>query len=822
MDTKVKNFKRTSAIAKIKIEFLNNLRYLLAKDEYSATPKDLYEALAKTAWEPLVDNWIDTQQTYYRKDAKRIYYLSLEFLMGRTLQNTLVNLKMENEYTQAITELGYKMEELAEEENDAGLGNGGLGRLAACFLDSMATMSLPGYGYGIRYEYGIFRQEIKDGYQIEHPDNWLRYNNPWEVPRPEAIYPIKYYGEVKEIPAKDGKKRKIWTNTKDVLAMAYDTPIPGYGNKTVNTLRLWSAKSTREFNLESFNQADYVGAVADKINSENISSVLYPNDLEYLGKELRLKQQYFFSSASLQDALRRYKKTHDDIEGFKDKVVFQLNDTHPSIAIPELLRLLVDEEGLGWEKAWEIVTHVFAYTNHTLMPEALETWPVPLLSNLLPRHMELIYEINDRFLKQMEEVFPGDIKKMERLSIIDEKDGKYVRMANLAIVGSSHINGVAALHSNLLKTKMFPDFYELYPKKFTNKTNGITQRRWLLMSNPKLSALITETIGSGWKTDLKRMEKLREFAGSAEFRKKWQEIKHFNKISLAAYLKETQGISINPNTLFDIQVKRMHEYKRQLLNALHMIYLYNEIKADKESKRIPRTIMVGGKAAPGYFMAKLIIKLINAIAEVVNNDPDVNRKLNIFFLENYRVSLAEKIFPAAELSEQISTAGTEASGTGNMKFALNGALTIGTLDGANIEMMEEIGAENMFIFGLKEEEVSQLKMKGYSPFDYYNGNPELKRVIDMISDDYFSQKEPGIFKPIIKSLLEEGDRYLLLADFQMYADCQRNVEKAYLNRNKWNEMSILNVAGIGKFSSDRTIAEYNEEIWGLTPIDIGD
>jgi starch phosphorylase len=742
--------------------------------------------------------------------------------MGRTLQNTLVNLKMENEYTQAITELGYKMEELAEEENDAGLGNGGLGRLAACFLDSMATMSLPGYGYGIRYEYGIFRQEIKDGYQIEHPDNWLRYNNPWEVPRPEAIYPIKYYGEVKEIPAKDGKKRKIWTNTKDVLAMAYDTPIPGYGNKTVNTLRLWSAKSTREFNLESFNQADYVGAVADKINSENISSVLYPNDLEYLGKELRLKQQYFFSSASLQDALRRYKKTHDDIEGFKDKVVFQLNDTHPSIAIPELLRLLVDEEGLGWEKAWEIVTHVFAYTNHTLMPEALETWPVPLLSNLLPRHMELIYEINDRFLKQMEEVFPGDIKKMERLSIIDEKDGKYVRMANLAIVGSSHINGVAALHSNLLKTKMFPDFYELYPKKFTNKTNGITQRRWLLMSNPKLSALITETIGSGWKTDLKRMEKLREFAGSAEFRKKWQEIKHFNKISLAAYLKETQGISINPNTLFDIQVKRMHEYKRQLLNALHMIYLYNEIKADKESKRIPRTIMVGGKAAPGYFMAKLIIKLINAIAEVVNNDPDVNRKLNIFFLENYRVSLAEKIFPAAELSEQISTAGTEASGTGNMKFALNGALTIGTLDGANIEMMEEIGAENMFIFGLKEEEVSQLKMKGYSPFDYYNGNPELKRVIDMISDDYFSQKEPGIFKPIIKSLLEEGDRYLLLADFQMYADCQRNVEKAYLNRNKWNEMSILNVAGIGKFSSDRTIAEYNEEIWGLTPIDIGD
>jgi len=822
MDDNIRNrdFKRTTAIAKIKIEFLNNLRYILAKDEYSATQKDLYEALAKTVWEPLVDNWIDTQQTYYKKDAKRIYYLSLEFLMGRTMQNTLVNLGMNNEFTQAMTELGYKMEDLLEEENDAGLGNGGLGRLAACFLDSIATMGLPGYGYGIRYEYGIFRQEIDNGYQVEHPDNWLRYGNPWEVGRPEAIYPVKFHGEVETIDGKKGKKKHIWKNTHDVFAMAYDTPIPGYGNKTVNTLRLWSAKATREFNLASFNEAKYVNAVSEKIESESISSVLYPNDLQYLGKELRLKQQYFFCSASLQDAIRRYKKTHEDIKGIRDKVVFQLNDTHPSIAIPELLRILIDIEGLEWDEAWNIVVHVFAYTNHTLLPEALETWSVDMMTDLLPRHMQLIYEINKRFLKEVEKVFSGDDKMKRRLSIIDESNGRQVRMTNLAIVGSSYINGVAKLHSDLLKTRVFPEFFEMYSDKFTNKTNGITQRRWLLMSNPLLSDLISETIGDEWHKDLGHMVKLKPFAGNIPFQIRWREIKNQNKIALADYLLRAQGVKINPDTMFDIQVKRMHEYKRQLLNALHIIYLYNQIKKTPKANRLPRTIMFGGKAAPGYFLAKLVIKLISAIANVVNNDPVVSKVINVHFLENYGVSLAEKIFPAADLSQQISTAGTEASGTGNMKFALNGALTIGTLDGANIEIMEEVGAANMFIFGLKENEVTELKSKGYNPRDYYSGNTDLKKVIDMIRSDYFSKDEPGIFEPLMKSLLDEGDRYFLLADFEFYVKCQEKVEKVYRDQKKWTEMAIKNVGGIGKFSSDRTIGEYNEEIWQVSPITI--
>lgn len=815
-----RNFKRTTDIAKIKIEFLNNLRYLMAKDEYSATSKDLYEALAKTAWEPMTDNWITTMQTYYQKDVKRIYYLSLEFLMGRTLGNSLVNIKKLGEYSQAMEELGYSLEDLQEEENDAGLGNGGLGRLAACFLDSMATLGLPGYGYGIRYDYGIFRQEIKDGYQIEHPDNWLRYGNPWEVGRPEAIHPIKFYGEVKETHNGNGELKMEWVNTQNVLAMAYDTPIPGYGNHTVNTLRLWSAKGTREFNLKYFNQANYVGAISEKALSENISKVLYPNDLEYLGKELRLKQQYFFSSASLQDALRRYKKTHDKIEGLADKVVFQLNDTHPSIAIPELMRILIDEEDLEWEEAWKITVKVFAYTNHTLMPEALEKWPVELMTKLLPRHMQIIYEINRRFLAQVTEKMPGQTEKHRKLSIIEEGNSRFVRMANLAIVGSSHINGVAALHSELLKTRMFPEFYELCPKKFTNKTNGITQRRWLLKSNPRLSELISEKIDSGWTTDLLQMKQLLKFVKDGDFQSRWRAVKNQNKISLAEYLEKEQGLAINPNSMFDVQIKRMHEYKRQLLNILHVIYLYNEIKKGPGHGRIPRTVLFGGKAAPGYFLAKLIIKLINSVGDVINNDPMVSDTLRVYFLENYRVSLAERIFPAADLSEQISTAGTEASGTGNMKFALNGALTIGTLDGANIEILEEVGKKNMFIFGLTEDEVHKLKNDSYNPKEYYQSNPDLKKVLDMIRDNHFSRKEPGIFDPLIRSLLEEGDAYLLLADFQSYVDCQKNVEKAYSNQQKWTEMSIKNVANIGKFSSDRTIEEYNSEIWDVPKLDI--
>jgi starch phosphorylase len=819
-EPKQRNFHRTTEIANIKIRFLQNLRYQVAKDEFLATPKDMLNSLAKTVWEPLVENWLDTHQTYNHDNVRRVYYLSLEFLMGRSLINTITNMKKIGEYQQALEELGYDLEDFREQEEDAGLGNGGLGRLAACFLDSLATMQLPAYGYGIRYDYGIFRQEISNGYQIEHPDNWLRYGNPWEIGRPEALYHIHFYGNTEEEYDDKGKIKVKWVNTQSVLAMAYDTPIPGYGNNTVNTLRLWSAKATREFNLESFNKANYVGAVRDQVESENISKVLYPNDLEYLGKELRLKQQYFFSSASLQDALRRFRKNNSDIRTLPDKVIFQLNDTHPSIAIVELLRLLIDEEGLEWTEAWAIITRTFAYTNHTLMPEALEKWPVELMTKLLPRHMQLIYEINRRFLIELSAKFPNDPAKQRQLSIIEEGDHKNIRMAHLAIVGSSRINGVARLHSDLLIEKMFPDFYTLYPEKFTNVTNGITQRRWLLKSNPALSELISAHIGPEWITNLDKLKDLKTLAKDKAFQTKWRDIKTGNKQRFAAYLRKTQGIDINPNTMFDFQVKRMHEYKRQLLNALHCIHLYNEIKANPKGNFIPRTVMFGGKSAPGYFLAKLVIKLVNAIGDIVNNDPEVKPYLNVFFLENYRVSLAEWIFPAAELSEQISTAGTEASGTGNMKFALNGALTIGTLDGANVEIQEEVGKDNIFIFGLKVDEVNKLKAKGYNPKSYYEKSPSLKKVIDMIKNNYFSKNEPGIFDPIIRSLLEEGDQYLVLADYDSYVKAQKKVEKTYANAARWNEMSILNVASIGKFSSDRSIADYNNNIWHLDEVPI--
>jgi starch phosphorylase len=807
-----RNFQRTADISRIKLEFLSNLRYLLAKDEYSATKRDLFEAISKTAWEPIIDNWINTLQGYYERDVKRVYYLSLEFLMGRALGNSLVNLQKDDEYAQALEELGYDLEELREEEIDAGLGNGGLGRLAACFLDSMATLGIPGYGYGIRYDYGIFRQEIKHGRQIEHPDNWLRNGNPWEVARPEATYTIKFYGSTREVTRNDDTNVE-WIDAEEVHATAYDMPIPGFANNTVNTLRLWSARGTREFDLESFNQADYIGAIAAKATSENISKVLYPNDLEYLGKELRLKQQYFFSSASLQDAIKRFKKTHDDIRLLPQKAIFQLNDTHPSIAIPELMRILIDIENLAWEEAWAITEKCFAYTNHTLLPEALEKWPVQLLERLLPRHMQIIYEINRRFLLRVEKKFPGDMDKVAKLSIIEENHERQVRMANLAIVGSCYINGVAELHSRLLKTRMFPDFYALCPEKFTNKTNGITQRRWLLKSNPRLARLITATIGEQWITDLDGMRALRKHARDADFRARWQAVKQENKEEFANYLQQQLHISVDPKSMFDFQVKRMHEYKRQLLNILHTIAVYQELKEQANSKRLPRTVFFGGKAAPGYFMAKLVIHLINNVAAVINNDDEVNHLLRVVFLENYRVSMAEKIFPAAELSQQISTAGTEASGTGNMKFALNGALTIGTLDGANIEIREEVGDSNIFIFGLKEAEVHQLKNDHYQPRAYFEQDKRLKAVIEAIRSNVFSQQEPGVFQPLLDALLDQGDQYMLMADFDSYYRCQLEVERCYRNPDKWARMSINNVAGIGKFSSDRTIREYNDEIW---------
>ena len=798
--------------------FAQHLECSLAKDTYSATMLDIYKSLAYTVRDRMVERWIATQQTYYDKDVKRVYYLSLEFLMGRTLGNSLINLDLLDRVEQASRELGYELEELREVEWDAGLGNGGLGRLAACFLDSMATLELPAYGYGIRYEYGIFSQKIKDGYQVEVPDNWLRYENPWEIARPEYLYPVKFYGRVHQFTDAQGRLCHEWVDTHDVMAMAYDTPIPGYRNNTVNNLRLWAAKSTREFDLNYFNEGDYIKAVENKQQGEIISKVLYPNDNRFEGRELRLKQEYFFVSATLQDVIRRYKKTHRTFGKFTDKVAIQLNDTHPAIAIPELMRLLVDHERLGWDKSWEITVKTFGYTNHTILPEALEKWPVGLMECVLPRHLQIIYEINRRFLEEVARCYPSDTERLRSMSLIEEGEEKKVRMAHLAVVGSHSVNGVAALHTELLKTRVFQCFFEMYPERFHNKTNGITQRRWLRKCNSELAQLITGYIGERWVRDLHELKKLIPFAEDRCFLEEWHRVKLANKIRLAEYIKSTNGITVNVNLMFDCQVKRIHEYKRQLLNILHVIALYNRIRANPHAGYTPRAVIFGGKAAPGYFMAKLIIKLINSVAGVINNDSVVGDRLRVVFLANYRVSLAEKIIPAADLSEQISTAGTEASGTGNMKFALNGALTVGTLDGANIEIKKEVGDDNIFIFGLTVEEVAQLRRAGYNPLDYYHSNPGLKAVIDMIGNGYFSPQQPYLFKPLIDSLLHHGDQYMLLADFAPYVSCQERVSQVYCNQEEWTKKSILNVANMGKFSSDRTIQEYAKEIWGVSSI----
>lgn len=799
--------------------FIQHLKYSLAKDEYTATVRDSYNALAFSVRDALIDRWIETQQTYYRQDVKRVYYLSMEFLIGRTLGNAALNLGLSDEVRELMLQLGYKLEAIEEIEPDAGLGNGGLGRLAACFLDSMATLGIPGYGYGIRYEFGIFAQKIRNGYQVETPDNWLRYGNPWEIVRPEYLYKVQFYGNVHEYLDQHGNLRHDWVNTQEVMALAYDIPVPGYGNNTVNNMRLWSAKATREFNFECFNEGDYDRAVAEKAESETISKVLYPNDNTPEGKELRLKQEYFFVSATLQDIIRRYKKTHTTFDQFADKVAIQLNDTHPAIAVAELMRLLVDIEHLSWEKAWSITTRTFAYTNHTVLPEALEKWSVDLMAHLLPRHLQIIYEINRRFLEEIRQKYPNDLEKIRRLSLIEEGPTRMVRMANLAIVGSHAVNGVAAIHSELIKQTLFKDFYELWPEKFQNKTNGITPRRWLRLCNPRLSKLIDEKIGEEWVTNLYELKKLIPYAEDAAFQESWRKVKRENKLALAEYIKSHNHIVVNPDSMFDCHIKRIHEYKRQLLNALHVVWLYNWIKAHPYEDVTPRTIIFAGKAAPGYYKAKLIIKLINSIAEVINHDRDVAEKLKVVFLENYSVSLAERIIPAADLSEQISTAGTEASGTGNMKFALNGAITIGTLDGANIEIKEEVGDDNIFIFGLTVEQVAALRQSGYQPWMYYEQNPELKQVIDMIASGYFSPSQPDLFRPIVNSLLQ-GDHYMLMADFADYVRAQKQASETYRDVRKWTKMSILNVANTGKFSSDRTIQEYANEIWQAKPITI--
>jgi len=800
--------------------FLEHLEYTLGKDKYSATKYDSYNALAYAVRDHLVERWLDTQQAYYNSDNKRVYYISMEFLMGRTLGNSLINLGVMNDFRDAITALGYDFDAILSEEQDAGLGNGGLGRLAACFLDSMATMSIPAYGYGIRYEYGIFRQHIVDGAQLEIPDNWLRYRNPWELDRQEHLHTVKFYGRVITTFDKSGKLVREWVDTEDVMAMAYDTPIPGYQTHSVNTLRLWSAKSSREFDLKFFNEGNYIRAVEKKMQSETISKVLYPADNVIEGKELRFKQEYFLASATVHDVLYRFQKKHQDMKLLPEKVAIQLNDTHPTLAIPELMRVLIDQHNVEWADAWEITRKTFAYTNHTILPEALEQWPVWFFEQILPRHLQIVYEINDHFLKEIKARFPDDPQRLSRMSIVEEHWERKIRMAHLAIVGSHSVNGVAALHSEILKNELFRDFYEMYPERFNNKTNGITQRRWLKMSNPSLSALIDDYIGDGWTRNLYELEKLRAVAGDPEFLERWHQVKRRNKEGLCRYILDCNGIEVDPESLFDVQVKRIHEYKRQLLNVLHIITLFNRIKDDPAAEVVPRTFIFAGKAAPAYAAAKLTIRLINAVAAVVNRDPDVAGRIKVVFLANYGVTLAESIFPASDLSEQISTAGTEASGTGNMKFALNGALTIGTLDGANIEIMEEVGRENIFIFGLTAAEVAGLRARGYNPREYYNGNKELRRVLDMIASGFFSPFAPELFTPITDSLLNLGDHYMLLADYAAYVACQEEVSRLFRQKDEWARRAVLNCAGMGKFSSDRTIDQYAREIWGIRPVDI--
>lgn len=797
-----------------------HLRHTLAKDEYSRTNWDKYRSVVLTLLDRLHDKWITTQQHYHKTGAKRVYYLSMEYLIGRLLDNMVVNLDIQQEIADACADVGLDYDEIRSAEWDAGLGNGGLGRLAACFLDSMATIGIPATGYGLRYDYGIFYQTIENGYQIEKPDLWLRYGNPWDIVRPKIQYPVHFYGHQHMVPNKTGGTEYSWDNTEKVLAVAYDTMIPGYNNNVVNNLRLWKAESDTALDLHSFNQGQYIDAVRDNQLEQNITRVLYPNDKMFVGQELRLKQEYFLVASSMQDILRRFKNQTDDWTKLPEKVAIQCNDTHPNLAIPELMRILLDQVGMTWDKAWDITVNTMAYTNHTLLPEALEKWPVSLMRNLLPRHLNIIYEINRRFLDSIKAKYGDDKHRMSRMSIVGEGEHPVVHMAHLGIVGARKVNGVAALHSRLLKESMFRDFHEMYPDKFTNKTNGITPRRWLKQCNVELSSLITDKIGDAWITDLDDLQKLTKFADDKKFRKKFAEIKLNNKKKLADYIHEHHGTVVDPNSLFDIQIKRIHEYKRQLMAALHVITLYNRIKENPDLDVVPRTVVFGGKAAPGYAMAKMHIKLINAIGEVVNNDPQVKDKLKCIYLENYRVTLAEVMIPAANLSEQISTAGMEASGTGNMKFALNGALTIGTLDGANVEIKEEVGDENIFIFGLTVEQVEELRRSGYDPNAYYHANAELKRALDQIKSGFFSPENKHLFDPIINALLHEGDYFMVLADYEDYVKEQEKVEKLYRDQDEWNRKAIINVAKVGKFSSDRTINDYNDEIWKSEKVDL--
>ncbi len=791
----------------------NHLVYTIGKDPFTATDHDWMMAFSHVVRDRLIERWMETQRSYYRHDAKRVYYLSMEFLIGRSLINSLLNMDIHDACSEALHKLGMQLEALRNLEHDAALGNGGLGRLAACFLDSMATLKIPGHGYGIRYEYGMFRQKIEDNQQVELPENWLTHGNPWEFPRPEVSYKVRFGGRVMEYMGPEGNRHFDWIDGDVIIAQAYDTPIPGFHNDTVNNLRLWSAKAYEDFDLNRFNLGEYTEAVEDKTNSENISKVLYPDDSSVMNKVLRLKQQYFFVSASLKDILRRFFYDHEDLEELPNKVAIQLNDTHPAIAIPEMMRLLLDKHHLEWQQAWALTTRIFSYTNHTLLPEALETWPVNMFEALLPRHLQLIYEINRRFLLKVGHRQPGDMELLKRVSIFDES-GERVRMANLAIVGSHKVNGVSALHSKLLRDSTFKDFDKIYPEKLINVTNGITPRRWLLLSNPNLSQLICEAIGDDWTRNLDQLTQLESFAEDTHFQQRFIQAKRANKVRLANLVNYFLKTNINPDTLFDVQVKRIHEYKRQLLNVMRIISLYNGLLENPQDDFVPRTFIFGGKAAPGYFIAKLIIRLINDVADVIDNDREVNERLKVLFIPNYDVTTAVDIIPAAELSQQISTAGLEASGTGNMKLALNGALTMGTMDGANIEMREQIGDENIFIFGLTTDGVRDLKHQGYTPRHYYESNPALQKVVDMIGNGFFSPAEPNRYRVLSETLLN-SDPFMVLADFQSYLDVSDRAGAVYRNPAEWNRMAILNTARMGYFSSDRTIKEYAEKIWGI-------
>jgi starch phosphorylase len=818
-DTPMKGHRTASTAEDLARSFIDNLFFVQGRARKRATVNDLYMALAHTVRDRLVERWIQTVLNYRAQDVRVICYLSAEFLTGPHLGNNLINLGIYDEAEEAMRLLGLNLEDLIEQEAEPGLGNGGLGRLASCFMDSMATLDIPAIGYGIRYEYGIFDQEIRDGWQVETTDKWLRLGNPWALERPEDAFEVKLGGRTEQFTDAEGETRVRWIPSRLVRGIPNDTPILGYRTNTANTLRLWSAQAVESFDFETFNTGDFFGAVAEKVNSENISKILYPNDEEIQGKQLRLAQQFFFVSCSLQHILQIQKLQDRPLSALHRTFCVQMNDTHPAIAVAELMRLLVDENGLDWAAAWNVTTHTLSYTNHTLMPEALEQWPVGLFGALLPRHLEIVVEINRRHLEQVSLRFPGDPEKLKKLSLIDESGERYVRMAHLAAVGSHAINGVAELHTELLKSNVLKGFYEMTPEKFSNKTNGVTPRRWMVLSNPRLAHLLTARLGAGWIHDLERLRRMEALVGDAGFAQEWRAIKQHNKARLAGYVHDTMGIAIDPESMFDVLVKRLHEYKRQHLQVLHILTLYKRIQHNPEIDMQPRTFIFGGKAAPGYRMAKLIIKLIHSVAEVVHGDPQVRERIKVVFLPNYSVKLGQRVYPAADLSEQISLAGKEASGTGNMKFAMNGALTIGTLDGANVEIREEVGTENFFLFGLTAQQVEEKKAEGYQPYHFYETNAHLREILDSLSSGEFSHGDRGLFDPLVQSLLQR-DEYMLLADYQSYIDCQDRVSAAFRDQDRWTRMSMLNVARMGKFSSDRAIRDYCSEIWKTWPCKI--